>query len=180
MEFLLLLQASNANIIAAYWTSNHRLAIEIGWWSIILISKDKILCQLYSKNVVENDAHFVLKCPLYNSTRFPSLSSIVVLVGSLKSLFWFNYQIDISLCLTQVNALHYSREIAILTPSWCTFSPMSILTFLTLESISSHWNKKRWEFLLSLNELWLYTNQTTQLDKGSTQFKLGVGSTIYY
>ena len=74
MEFLLLLQASNANVIVAYHTSNRRLAIEIGWWSIILIFKDKILCELYSKNVVENDAHFVLKCPLYNSTRFPSLS----------------------------------------------------------------------------------------------------------
>lgn len=165
MEFILLLKASNANINVAYHTSNDRLAIEIGWWSNTSISRVKRLCQVWSWKVVENEANFVLEHTFWKFIRFPSLS--VVLGCNLKSIFWFNYQIHISLYLTEVNVLRYRRELAFLTPPCCTSSPMSILTSLTFESISSHWNKKRWEFLLRLNRLWLYRNRTTQWTEGA-------------
>ena len=102
----------------AYHTSNHRLAIEIGRWSTIPISRDNRLCHFCSYNVVENEAHFVLECPLYNSIRdkFQSLFENVVL-GSLKSFFQLDHQVDISLYLTEATALRHSRELAGLTPS---------------------------------------------------------------
>jgi hypothetical protein len=50
-------------IIGAYCTSNHKLAIETGWWLSIPISRDNILCRFCSYNEVENLAH--LECPLY-------------------------------------------------------------------------------------------------------------------
>jgi hypothetical protein len=53
-------------IIAAYCTSIHRLAIETGRWMVLLISKDTRLCHFCSHNAVENKAHFMLACPLYN------------------------------------------------------------------------------------------------------------------
>ena len=41
----------------------------------IPISRDTKLCHFYSYDAVENEAHFVLECPLYNPIRdkFPSL-----------------------------------------------------------------------------------------------------------
>ena len=76
------------NIIVTYCTLNYRLAIEIGWWSIIPISRDNRLCHFCSYSAVENDAHFVLGCPVHNPIRdkFPSLFANAVL-GSLKSFF---------------------------------------------------------------------------------------------
>jgi len=105
-------------IIAAYRTSNHRLAIETGRWSTIPISRDKRLCNFCSYNVVENEAHFVLECPLYSSIRdkFQSLFENIVL-GSIKSFFQLDHQVDISLYLTEATALRHSRELASLTPS---------------------------------------------------------------
>ena len=76
-------------VIYVYHTLNHRFAIEIGWWSLILISRGNILRCFCSYNVVAgNEAHFVLKRSLYSSMRvdFCSLFHDVVL-GSLKSIF---------------------------------------------------------------------------------------------
>ena len=58
--------------IVAYHTSNPRLAIEIGWWMTIPISRLRHFC---SYNAVEDEAQFVLECPLYNPIiyKFPSL-----------------------------------------------------------------------------------------------------------
>ena len=50
-------------IITTYRTLNHRLAIEIGRWIYIPISRDTRLCHYWSCNVVENEAHFVLNVP---------------------------------------------------------------------------------------------------------------------
>ena len=62
-------------IIATYCTSNHRLAIEPHQCTSTPISRDTRLCHFCSYNVVENEAHFVLKCPLNDPIRdkFPSL-----------------------------------------------------------------------------------------------------------
>ena len=63
------------NIIVAYCTSNYRLAIEIGWWTITPISSDTRLCHVCFYDTFENEAQFMLKCPLYNPIRdkFPSV-----------------------------------------------------------------------------------------------------------
>ena len=78
------LTSPQGKIIATYCTSNHRLAIETRRWSIIPISRDTKLCYFYSYSAVENEAHFMLKCPLYKPIRnkFPSLFENVI-IGSL-------------------------------------------------------------------------------------------------
>ena len=53
----------------AYCTLNHRFSIEIGQWTTIPISRDIRLCHFFSYNAFENEVHFVLECPLYNSIR---------------------------------------------------------------------------------------------------------------
>lgn len=62
---------------------------------------------------------------LYNSIRerFPILD---VVRGNLKSFFQLHYQVDISCYLMNANALCYSKELALLTSSWCTSSPISL------------------------------------------------------
>jgi hypothetical protein len=84
--------------IAAYHTSNHKLAIEIRRWTSILIPRVTRLCHFCSYNAVENEAHFMLACPLYNPIRykFQSLFEHVV-PGSLKSFFQLDQQVNISL-----------------------------------------------------------------------------------
>ena len=85
-------------INVAYRTSNHWLAIEIGRWSTISISRDIRLCHFCSYAAIEIEEHFVLECPLYNPIRdeFPSLFENVIL-ESLKSFFHLDHQVDINL-----------------------------------------------------------------------------------
>ena len=81
-------------IVVAYYTSNHRLVIEIGRWLTILISKDNKLCHFFSQNV-GIEAHFVVECPLYNfiRDRFSFMLQHVVL-SSLKCFFQLDHQVD--------------------------------------------------------------------------------------
>lgn len=51
-------------ITIAYHPLNHRLAIETAKWSIIPIQGDESYAILTLYNVVENETHFVMKCPL--------------------------------------------------------------------------------------------------------------------
>jgi hypothetical protein len=64
----------------------------------------------------------MLECALYkvNKDKFPSLFKNAVL-GSLKSFFQLDHQVDISFYFTKVTALYYSRELVGLKPSCCTF-----------------------------------------------------------
>ena len=48
---------------------NHRLTIEIGRGRLSQSIGGKRLCQLVLENAVDNEAHFVFMCPLYNSIR---------------------------------------------------------------------------------------------------------------
>ena len=125
----------------AYHTSFHRIAMEIGRWLNIPISRDNISCHFCSYNVVEIEPHFVLRYPLYNPIRdkFHSLFENVIL-GSLKSFFQLNHQVDISLYLTEATSLCHSRDLVGLTTSRCTLSPCSLLAFQTLVSIPFHYN----------------------------------------
>ena len=86
-----------------------------------------------SYSAVENEAHFVLECLLYNPVRhkFPSLFEEVIL-GSLKyfySFFQLDHQVDISLYLTEATALQHSRKLVGFKPLWCTFKPISLFGF---------------------------------------------------
>ena len=98
------------NIIAAYCTSNHRLAIETWQWSTIPISRDTRLCHLCSNHTIENEAHFVLECPLYKpiADKFPLLFRNGVL-GSLKSFLQLNHQVDISFHLMEATVICHSN-----------------------------------------------------------------------
>lgn len=57
----------------------HRLAIEIGQWSNVPISKDNKSCHICSYEAVENEAHVLLDYPLSNPIKdeFPSLNEDV-------------------------------------------------------------------------------------------------------
>lgn len=61
---------------------------------------------LCSQNVVENETHIVLKCPLYNPITNQFLLQFEnVMLGTLKSSFQLNHQVDISLYLKEATAL---------------------------------------------------------------------------
>ena len=62
------LTSSQYKIFVTYYVSNHRLVIKAGRWSTIPFSRDKG-CVIFALDVVENEVHFVLECPLYNSMR---------------------------------------------------------------------------------------------------------------
>lgn len=85
-------------IIIVFCILNHRLAIETGQRSTIPIHEDNKLIHLCSYNVVENKAHFMAECPLYNSIRyrFHSLLQNEAL-DNLKSFFPLDHHIEISL-----------------------------------------------------------------------------------
>ena len=108
----------------------HRLTIETRRWTIIPISRDTRLCRFCSFNVVENEAHFVLECPLYNPIRdqFPSLFENIV-PGSLKFFFQLDQQVDVSLYLAEATALHHSKKSIGSKPFKCTFNPISLFEF---------------------------------------------------
>jgi hypothetical protein len=112
------LTPSQRKIFVVYCTSNHILAVENARWLTIPICRDTRPCHFCSYNAVENETHFVLGCPLYNPIRdkFPSLFENVVL-GSLKSFFELDHQVDISLYLTKATALCHSRELTGVKPS---------------------------------------------------------------
>ena len=62
--------------------------------------------------MVENEAHFVLEWPRFNpiKDKFSSLFENVVL-GSLKSFFQLDQQLDISLYLTETTTFCNSRKL---------------------------------------------------------------------
>lgn len=115
----------------AYRTLNYRLAIEIGWWSTILISRDKRSCHLCSYNALKNEAHFVLESPLHSPIieKYSSFfENVVRELGSLNIyLFLITQSVEISLYFMETTTLCHTRELASLKPPWCTLSPISIL-----------------------------------------------------
>ena len=96
---------------------NHWLVIEIGRWTIIPISRDTRLCHFCSCNAIKNEAHFMSECLLYNpfKDKFSSLFENVVL-GSHKSFFQSNQQVNISY-LMEATTLCHTRKLIGLKPS---------------------------------------------------------------
>ena len=82
-------------IVATHPSSKHELAIEIGRWSTIPVSRDTKLCPFCSYDVVGNEAHNVLECPLCNPIRdkFPSLFENLLL-RSRKSFFQLDHPVS--------------------------------------------------------------------------------------
>lgn len=117
------------------------LSIEIGQCLTISISRDNKLCHFCSYNAIENEAHFMSECPLYNPAildKFPSIFQNAIL-GSPKSFFQSDHEVGISLYLTEVTPLCHSKKLASLKPSLCIFNPISLLAFRSLKSTSLHW-----------------------------------------
>ena len=91
------------------------------WFTIIPSFRDTRLCHSCSYIAVENEAHFVLECPLIQPyKRKVSVTTHQSSKGSLKYFFQWDHQVDISLYLTEATARHHSGELASLKPSWCT------------------------------------------------------------
>ena len=106
-------------IIGGYCILGHGLAIEIGRWLIISIIRDRILCHFCSSNVVKNETHFVMQCPLYTpiKDRYLSLflNDILRAISNLSTNL--DHQTESSLYLTHATALCYFRELASLSQS---------------------------------------------------------------
>lgn len=116
--------------------------IEFRWWLTIPISIHSILCHFCSSSVIENEAHVVLKCLLYNpvaNMKFPSLFENVVL-GSLKSFFQIDHQDDINIYFTKAKVLHHFRESTRWKLLWCHLVSLGFMAYMTLKSTSIHFN----------------------------------------
>ena len=116
MKWIMLkkLTPTQPNIIVAYHTSGYRLVIEIGWWSTIPIPRDNKYCHFCAYNVVENKAHFLLECPLLDIS-FLLFENVIL--GSLKSFFQLDPQVDVGHYVTKLTALCYFKKLACLAPS---------------------------------------------------------------
>ena len=98
-------------IIDAYHTSNYTLAIEIGLWPTVPISRDNILCQICYGKAVENEARFYVGVsPLqlhYVHVPF-SISECSAKHNISKPFFQLDLQVDTNLNLAETIALRYS------------------------------------------------------------------------
>jgi hypothetical protein len=75
------------------------------------MSQHNRLYHFCSYDVVEKEVDFLLECPLDISSRdkFQPLFEYAIL-GSLKSFFQVDQQVNISHFLTKATALHHSRK----------------------------------------------------------------------
>ena len=87
--------------LTRFRTSAHKLEIEVGRYKVI--PKEIRYCKLCSNHEVEDELHFLLKCPMYDSLRSPFLESIKSKVLNLHTLsddfVLFGY------CLVKMNLL---------------------------------------------------------------------------
>ena len=116
--------------IVAYRTLKHRLAIESGWWTTIPISRGTRFCHFCSHNVVQNEAPFVLNIALYNPIIYIYVLSLFenVVLGSLKSFFQLDHDIDICLYIPEVAALHHSKKLEDLNYHDIIWVPLAFTT----------------------------------------------------
>ena len=86
----------------------------------------------------------MLECPLYYFIRvkFQALFENVV-AWCLKSFFQLDHQVNNNLYLMETTTLCHCRESTGLTPSWCTFSHISLLASsdFKINFISFHFNQ---------------------------------------
>ena len=86
--------------------------------SVDLFPQRKNLNYLHLKDFCNHECESYMRLSLLHLhwREVPSLFHNVVL-GSLKSVFQLDHQIDISICLTEATAYCYSRNFAFFTPS---------------------------------------------------------------
>ena len=58
--------------------SSHTLTIETGRYAKPKIAKEERKCRYCNLDDVEDEKHFLLKCPLYNEERLSLFSSVVL------------------------------------------------------------------------------------------------------
>ena len=73
------------NSLSRFRTSAHKLEIEVGRYKNIV--KEERYCKYCSNNChIEDEIHFLLKCPIYNSLRSPFITSLKSKFVNLDSL----------------------------------------------------------------------------------------------
>ena len=86
---------NNRRILAKFRMSNHSLRIEIGRYEpklntvsgkLELLLRCERLCQHCSHDLIENELHFVLECPLYNSPRLDFLENLFQKFPNLRNI----------------------------------------------------------------------------------------------
>ena len=102
-------------------------------WSMFPFSRE-ILTSSFNRPVGHSFQRSMAMCKT-------NISIEQVVLGSLKSVFQLDHQVNISLYLTEATTLHHSKESTGLTPSWCFPSLIHLLASQTLKSISFHWTR---------------------------------------
>ena len=78
---LLLPNLNHMSTIARFRMSSHTLAIETGRHAKPKIAKEERKCRDCNLDDVEDEKHFLLKCPVYNEERLSLFYSVVLKVG---------------------------------------------------------------------------------------------------
>ena len=81
---LLLPNLKHMSTIARFRMSSHTLAIETGRHAKPKIAKEERKCRYCNLDDVEDEKHFLLKCPLYNEERLSLFSSVVLNVSAMS------------------------------------------------------------------------------------------------
>ena len=79
---LLLPNLKHMFTIARFRMSSHILAIETGRHAKPKIAKEERKCRYCKLDDVEDEEHFLLKCPLYNEERLYLFNSVVLNVSA--------------------------------------------------------------------------------------------------
>ena len=81
---LLLPNLKHMSTIPKFRMSSHTLAIETGRHAKPKIAKEERNCRYCNLDDVEDEEHFLLKCPLYNEERLSLFNSVVLNVSAMS------------------------------------------------------------------------------------------------
>ena len=81
---LLLPNLKHMSTIARFRMCSHTLAIETGRHAKPKIAKEERKCRYCNLDEVEDEKHFLLKCPLYNEERLSLFNSVVLNVSAMS------------------------------------------------------------------------------------------------
>ena len=81
---LLLLNLKHMSTIARFRMSSYTLAIETGRHAKPKIPKEERKCRKCNLDYVEDEEHFLLKCPLYSEERLSLFNSVVLNVSAIS------------------------------------------------------------------------------------------------
>ena len=88
---LLLPNLKHMSTIARFRMSSHTLAIETGRHAKPKIAKEERKSRYCNLDDVEDEEHFLLKCPLYNEERLSLFNSVVLNVSAMSQRDVFVY-----------------------------------------------------------------------------------------